>query len=187
MSNPWSSDFDPPSVLDTDRVHLESLGPEHLDIDFRALMGSRQHLTRNLHWGGMFKGGLSRDDDSKEMQRHRGEFERREAYAYAGLEPGDRNKYIACVYINPSSGSEQRQPATQLTFWVIEDEVATDLDSHLFTSLMEWLKSDWPFETVVVPFYEENERGIESATAMGLTRRDQRDDEGRIVFEWRRS
>ena len=97
MSNPWSSDFNPPGTLDTDRVHLESLGPEHLDIDFGALMDSREHLTRILQWGAMFEGGMSRDDDSKEMQRHRGEFERREAYAYAGLEPGDRDKYIACV------------------------------------------------------------------------------------------
>ena len=186
MSNPWSSDFDPPSVLDTDRVHLESLGPEHTDLDLGALSGSREHLIQSMHWGPLFDGGFSRDDDVREMTRHRGEFERREAYAYAGLEPGDGNKYIACVYINPSSGSVQ-QPATQLTYWVIEDEVPTNLDSHLFTSLMEWLQNDWPFETVVVPFYEENERGIKHAAEMGLTKNDQRDDEGRIVFEWRRS
>ena len=187
MSNPWSSDFNPPGILDTDRVHLESLGPEHTDRDLGALTGSREHLIQTMNWGWLFEGGYSRDDNLKAMQRHRGEFERREAYAFAGLDAGNRNEYVGCVYINPSSGSGQRQPTTQLTFWVIEREMATNLDSHLFASLMEWLKSDWTFETVAVPFYEGNERGIKFATEMGLTRNDQRDDKGRIVFEWRRS
>ena len=186
MSNPWSSEFNPPSVLDTDRVHLESLGPEHTDLDHGALSGSREHLIQIMHWGPLFERGFDRDDDLKELQRHRGEFDRREAYAYAGLGPDNRNQYIACVYINPSSGSAH-QPATQLRYWVIADEVATNLDSHLFTSLMDWLKSDWPFETVVVPYYEENERGIKHAAEMGMTKNDQRDDAGRVVFEWRRS
>ena len=186
MSNPWSSDFNPPGVLDTDRVHLEALGPEHTDRDLGALSGSREHLIQSMHWGPLFEGGFDRDDDLKAMQGHRGEFDRREAYAYAGLAPDDRNKYLACVYINPSSGSPQ-QPAALLKYWVIEDEMATNLDSHLFTSLMEWLQNDWPFETVIVPYYEENDRGIKHATEMGLTKSDQRDKEGRIVFEWRRS
>ena len=186
MSNPWSSDFNPPRVLDTDRVHLEVLGPEHTDIDLGALLGSREHLIRTMHWGYLFEGGRSRDVNLRALTNHRGEFERREAYAYPGLSPKDRNKYLACVYINPSSGSAQ-QPAAQLMYWVIEEELATNLDSHLITSLMEWLRNDWPFQTVLVPYYEENERGIKHATEMGLTKHDQRDDKDRIVFEWRRS
>ena len=187
MSNPWSSDFNPPSVLDTDRLHLESLGPEHLDRDFGALMGSREHLIQRMNWGPIFEAGYTMEHEISEMSRHRGEFQRREAYAYAGLNANNNDEYLACIYINPLTGTGQREPATRLTFWIIEDELATNLDSHLFTSLMEWLKSDWPFETVVVPFHDGNERCIKFATEMGLTRNDQRDDQGRIVFEWRRS
>ena len=187
MSNPWFSDFVPPSVLDTDRVHLEPLGPEHMEIDLGALSGSRDHLIHTMHWGPLFEGGFTLEDDRVAMQGHRGEFDRREAYAYAGLASDDKNKYLACVYMKPLSEAEEGRAGVRLTFWVIEDELATNLDSHLFTSLMEWIKSDWPFEIVVAPFYQENERGIKHAAEMGLTKSDQRDDEGRIVFEWRRS
>ena len=51
MSNPWSSGFTPPQVLNIDSVHLEPLSPVHSELDFAALMSSREHLNRTLRWG----------------------------------------------------------------------------------------------------------------------------------------
>ena len=82
MTHPWSTDFTPPQVLDTDIVHLEALSPVHTELDFAALMSSREHLTRTLHRGDWPHPDFTVEENRVDLQRHWDEFNRREAYAY---------------------------------------------------------------------------------------------------------
>ena len=56
-----------------------------------------------------------------------------------------------------------------LHYWVIEEELAADLDTHLLDSVLSWVDQAWPFASVSVLMREENQRGIQVASDLGLT------------------
>ena len=171
MSNPWSSRFTPPQVLNTDSVHLEPLSPVHSELDFAALMSSRVHLNRTLRWGDWPRPDFTVEENRRDLQRHWDEFNRREAYAYTVLTP-DKGKCIGCVYMMPWD-NDGGQSGMSLRYWVIEEELAADLDKHLLDSVLKWVNQAWPFESVLVVMRQENQRGIRVASELGLTFSDQ--------------
>jgi len=162
---PWSADYDPPLVLDTARVHLEPLAPEHVELDFEALMGSREHLQRTLGWGDWPRVDFTLEENLADLERHWQEFVDREGYAYTVLSP-DRSRCLGCVYLVPLPGTADDVAA--LAFWVIEPELATDLDRHLLESLTRWFDEQWSFRRVVLAENENNVRGRELAGELGF-------------------
>lgn len=163
--DPWSASFEPPRELDTERLHLEPLAPEHTELDFAALMGSREHLRSTLHWGSWPREDFTVEENREDLQRHGDEFEAREAYAYTVLAP-DRSRCVGCVYMNPAADDHPR--TISLAYWVIASELENDLDEHLLASVLEWIERDWPFDEVLVPVHAENARGHGIARARGL-------------------
>ena len=185
MSHPWSSDFTPPQVLDTDIVHLEPLSPVHTELDFAALMVSREHLPRTLHWGDWPCPDFTVEENRGDLQRHWDEFNRREAYAYTVLTP-DKEKCIGCIYMRPWDYSGEEQSRMSLRYWVIEEELPADLDIHLLDSVLSWVDHAWSFESVIVPTHQENQRGIRIATELGLTFPDQAGQANHVGLVWHR-
>jgi len=167
---PWVAAFTPPEMLTTERMHLEPLAPRHVELDFAALMGSREHLQRTLHWGDWPRADFTVQENARDLQRHEREFVAREAYAYTVLSP-DRTRCLGCVYLEPLPGGGER--TVGLAYWVIESELAAQLDRHLLENLLPWFAERWPFDEVVLLNHLDNERGAELADSLGFARDDQ--------------
>jgi len=178
----WSASFDPPAGLDTDRVHLEPLTPEHAALDHAAFMSSREHLHSTLHWGSWPRPDTTVEDNRKDLGRHEREFDAREAYAYTVLAP-DRAACVGCVYLSPVEGDPR---AVELSYWVTAAGVKAGLDEHLFAAVLAWLEQSWPFDTVVINLHVDNTRGIQIAEGAGLARTDGA-PEDHVAFTWRRT
>ena len=185
--HPWSPEFDPPTALDTDRVHLEPLHPQHTAADYAAFMSSVDHLHRTLHWGPWPRPDFTLEENRRDLERHWKEFEAREAYAFT-VQSSDRTRCVGCIYVNPvaerrlAPGVPRDPRAATLDFWVIESELATDLDRHLLAATLDWLERDWPFSVVYVPLHRENERGLAVARELGLVESPDLRYEGRVAL-----
>lgn len=180
-TGPWSAGFSPPRVLKTERVHLEPLGPRHAVMDHAAAQSSREHLQRTLHWGNWPRPDMTVDENRRDLVKHETEFKERKGYAYTVLRP-DRSGCLGCVYLSPVENDET---ATSLEYWVIERSISSNLDRHIQTSVLEWIRKEWPYSKVVMPFHKDNERGIRIAEGLGLRRADET-GEDQVTFVWRR-
>jgi hypothetical protein len=58
--------------------------------------------------------------------------------------------------------------AVAMAYWVVEDELANDLDGHLIEALLDWIERDWPLDNVVIMLHTDNTRGIAIAKKLGL-------------------
>jgi len=166
--DPWTAEFMPPMELDGPRIHLEPLGPQHAELDYAAYMSSREHLQATLHWGSWPAADDTVEQDRADLTRHMDEFVSGKGYAYTVLTP-DRSRCVGCIYLDP--GLEEfpsTGPTAALAYWVVADELDSDLDRELLQSVLQWIETDWPFVSVAVPLRVENERGCAIARDLGL-------------------
>jgi RimJ/RimL family protein N-acetyltransferase len=178
--SPWSKDFTPPETLDTERMHIEPLQPEHVELEYAAIMGSRYHLLYTLHWEDWPSEDFSIAENYQDLKNHWKMFQERSSYTYIVLSP-DREKCLGCIYMNPAG-----ENGMNLSFWVIEEEVATGLDRHLLHRVFDWIEKEWPFETVHVAHHTDNRRGIRITEGLGLAIDEDASDENNEVFVWHR-
>lgn len=177
--DPWSAAFDAPWSFDAPRVHLEVLRPEVAELDYEAFMSSREHLQRTLHWGWP-TADATLEDNRKDLARHLREHEERVAYAYTVLTP-DGSACVGCIYLKPTDGGPR---TARLAYWVVEPELATDLDRDLLATVLAWVESDWPLDAVVLRLHADNERGARVAEEAGFELVSTTDEER--VLSWRR-
>ncbi len=189
---PWfDTRYSPPTELSTSRMHLEPLAAQHVELDFAALMGSREHLQATLRWGSWPRGDFTVDENRKDLERHWQEFVDREGYAYTVLTP-DRTRCIGCIYLEPTGTRASPTNEAALAYWVIEDELATDLDGHLLAEVIAWIERDWSFDRVVIPTHIDNKRGVAVAARVALQRLDsislteESPDDAHVIAVWKR-
>jgi len=153
----------------TARLRLEPLGPEHAALDHAAVMGSRDHLRATTPWGDWPRDDLTLAEDTRDLERHRGEFDRREAFAYTVLAP-DRSRCLGCVYLAPlpRAGAPAEPRHASLIYWVTDDALADDLDHHLVEALLEWLGAAWPVDAVGLLPVSDDRRAVDRLLAAGL-------------------
>lgn len=179
----FSTAFHPPAEIRTERVVLEPLAPVHAERDYRALMSSREHLQRTLAWGDWPPADFTLEQNRRDLARHWLESLGHTAYAYAVLSP-DRARSLGCVYLVPADAAAE-VPGPRLFFWVVEPELATELDRHVLLAVLErFAGPEGPLERVVVPILETDARGLAVAAELGLERAGQRGE--RVLFLHRR-
>jgi hypothetical protein len=123
---------------------LEPLGPQHNESDHRAWTSSIEHIrsTPGFPDGGWPPdGGMSLDENRRDLQRHAEDFERRAGFTYTVLDA--ENRVIGCVYIYPVR-SDIRTAKVQS--WVSADRA--ELDQALHDVVANWLATEWPFSNV---------------------------------------
>jgi RimJ/RimL family protein N-acetyltransferase len=182
----FSPEFQPPGVFETDRVRMEPLGPRHVELDYAAFMGSREHLRRTLHWGSWPRDDMTVEENREDLSRHEAEYEAREAYAYTVLSP-DRSACVGCVYFNPESvdeGEEADPRAATMRYWVVEDRIERDLDKHVVRSFLYLVKTRFPIDRVDIPVHDDDKRGQAIMTELGLEEGEPMPN--RRVYVWRR-
>ncbi|MGI9302453.1 MAG: hypothetical protein ACR2RB_07080 [Gammaproteobacteria bacterium] len=139
-------DFAVPESLAIDRYRLEVLRPEVAEMDYDAVMSSRERLRKvfreNDHWPA---DDMPPEENIGDLERHEAEFRSRQAFAYTVLTPS-RDRCLGCVYIYPPTVAGFD---CEVYLWVRDSEIA--LDEDLYTCVRQWLSTDWPFERPAFP------------------------------------
>ena len=139
-------DFEVPMELDGDGFRLEPLGPEHNTSDHLAWSSSIEHIRATPGFAdSTWPRPMSSDDNRRDLERHRRDFEERTGFTYTVLDTDDADDtVIGCVYIYPA-----RPPTTgaEVRSWVSAGHA--ELDVPLWRAVSAWLASTWPFDAVI--------------------------------------
>jgi hypothetical protein len=138
----------PPDWVHPERVelptghHLRPIREDDIDLDFPAVMGSRDHLWAifGAPWGWP-PADLTYEDDRDELARHEREIVAHESFNYAVLD-ADESHLLGCVYVDPA---ERAGADADISWWVVVDMVATPLDAALTEVVPHWIRTAWPF------------------------------------------
>jgi hypothetical protein len=203
---PWNGRYLPPFTRRTSRVHIEPLAPRIRELDYEAYMSSVDHLFQNF-WGGVgvepstepwwFGAGawptpdITPDAGNLDAMSCWTSFGRGEAFSFSALTP-DRTKQLGCTYLWPTvDGDDPYEAANRI--WVIESELATDLDRHLLEETLAWVEEEWELNRIIHHVPRTYQRGLDIAAAAGLqevTRKarplggQERPDD--VCFQWER-
>jgi RimJ/RimL family protein N-acetyltransferase len=135
-------DFDVPLRHETADFTLEPLGPEHNERDHVAWSSSIDHIRATHGFeGSRWPHPMSLDENLRDLEQHRAEFEERTAFAYSVLDP-ESDDVIGCVYVNPAPSGDGAIVRT----WVRASHA--QLDATLRDEIVDWLRRDWPLASV---------------------------------------
>jgi hypothetical protein len=140
------SDFDVPSVLETENLRLRMLSVDDVEKDYEAVIESRE-LLHSMFGSRWPREGFTLKENLADLERHQREFLSREAFAYTVVTP-DESRVLGCVYINPTLWADAD---AEVVMWVRQSEYDKGLDPILFQAVQDRLDSSWPFDTVAYP------------------------------------
>lgn len=122
--------------------HLRPIRAADIDLDMVAVLGSQPRLFSIFGpaWGWP-PADLTREDDLDELVRHQTEIEAHESFNYA-LFDTDETALLGCVYIDPP---EKAGADAEISWWVIDDLVATPVEQELDRLIPVWISQEWPF------------------------------------------
>lgn len=142
---PWL----PPGFAPPTRVpvayghHLRPIRASDVDLDMVAVQGSQPRLWRTYGraWAWPPE-SLTHEQDRADLARHEEEMARRLSFNYA-LFDADETALLGCVYVDPPAkpGAD-----AEISWWVVDECVGTDLEAALDALVPGWIAADWPFE-----------------------------------------
>ena len=121
--------------------HLRPIHPDDVELDMVAVMGSQPRLWRiyGEAWGWP-PADMTAEQDRADLARHAAEIERHESFNYALFDP-DETALLGCVYIDPP---EKVGADAEISWWVVDDCVGTELEATLDELVPRWVAADWP-------------------------------------------
>ena len=141
-------DFQHPTRLDLPTGHhLRPIRAADTEIDFPAVMGSRDRLWAiyGEAWGWP-PATMTIEADREDLARHEREIEAHESFNYAVLDE-DEAQLLGCVYIDPPEDEPEGVGAV-VSWWVVDDAVGTPLQAALDDAIPRWLAEVWPLDGV---------------------------------------
>jgi len=135
---------------------FEVLQPKHVELDYQALMVSRNFLRRwsESTWP---EDEFLLADNLKDLEWHFEEFKGKYAFTFTILNPS-RTKCFGCIYIRPTDSIRKLSAAEKekltpypyfCSYWVIDEIRSSDLERQILFSLNNWLKTSWQFPNIV--------------------------------------
>ena len=108
-----------------------------------AVMGSRERLWSiyGEAWGWP-AATITAEADREDLARHAQEIDDHESFNYA-LFDRDETALLGCVYIDPP---EKPGADAEISWWVIDSLIGSDLDGLLAATVPAWIERDWPLE-----------------------------------------
>jgi hypothetical protein len=142
------ADFQPPMEVAGDGFVLVPLDTNVTEIDYKAYMASIEHLQKTFTFSTSWPHEkLTMEDAVKDMENEQAQWEKRESFPYAVLDP-EKARERGCVYVRPSK--KQGYDAA-VRSWVTAEEYATGFDEKLFAWAKHWVESAWRFDKVAYP------------------------------------
>ena len=125
--------------------HLRPIRADDTEIDFPAVMGSRERLWAKYGeaWGWP-PAHMTPEADREDLAHHEEEIAAHLSFNYAVL-PEDESELLGCVYIDPSDDPEHDAVAS---WWVVDDEAGGPLEQALDEYVPRWLADTWGFARV---------------------------------------
>jgi hypothetical protein len=137
-----------PERVETEAFTIRPLTVDDARMDYEAVTASRQRLTGTFgpdhDWP---PADLTLDQNRIDVAWHHKEFQRRDAFTYAVVDPAGRVE-LGCVYVQPTRA--QGYDAA-VYFWVSEAGVDRGLAGAIESEVRGWLADEWPFEAVAYP------------------------------------
>lgn len=138
------ADFVHPVTVElVDGYHLRPIKGADTEIDYPAVMGSRERLWSiyGKAWGWP-PADMTFQQDFDDLVRHEVEIEAHESFNYALLDAAE-TVLLGCVYIDPpqKAGSD-----AEISWWVVDEQVGGELEQALDELVPRWIAEDWPFE-----------------------------------------
>lgn len=163
-----------PAGTSTDRLHLRPLTVGVVELDYAAVMASREQLNRwsQTTWP---TPDFTLAENRADLERHQREHLEGVAFTYTVLNPAE-SRCLGCVYITPlPSAAAQFYPTegygANVGFWIRSDELASGLEEHLLATLRGWFAAEWPFDRVIYAISQQNPRQAALLAKTGLIRR----------------
>jgi hypothetical protein len=128
--------------------HLRPIRAADVDIDYPAVMGSRERLWAKYGdaWGWP-PATMTLEQDREDLARHEAEIASHETFNYAVLN-SDESELLGCVYIDPPPSDDPSTSDAVVSWWVVDDAVGTQLDRALEEFVPRWLNDTWGFQAV---------------------------------------
>jgi hypothetical protein len=146
MSGPWLPDgWDHPTRVDLPTGHhLRPIRADDTELDMVAVMGSQERLFSiyGKAWGWP-PVTMTAEQDREDLQHHADEIERHESFNYA-LFDADETVLLGCVYVDPPS--KVGDADADISWWVVDSCVGTDVEAALDALVPRWIADDWPLE-----------------------------------------
>jgi RimJ/RimL family protein N-acetyltransferase len=145
-----------PAELRTEEFVLRPLRATDVELDYDAVMSSREMLRR---WGG---GSWPSDDftlagNLSDLEGHESEHEQRVAFTFTVMNP-DETECLGCMYLTPFreliSWMGEKAPVevddftAVCRFWARQSRVGDGLDGRLFDAIQQWFEDEWHFGKV---------------------------------------
>ena len=122
--------------------HLRPIKETDADLDFPAVMGSRERLWSIFgpawEWP---PASMTYEQDRADLARHEAEIEAHESFNYA-LFPADESALLGCVYLDPP---ERAGADAEISWWVVDSLVGSELERELDRFVPRWVAQEWPF------------------------------------------
>jgi hypothetical protein len=142
-------DFTHPERVELEtRHHLRPIRASDVDIDFPAVMGSRERLWVKYGeaWGWP-PATMTPEQDRDDLAHHEAEIAAHETFNYAILDEGE-TELLGCVYIDPPGSRAPAGADAVVSWWVVDRMVDSDLDRELADFVPRWLDDAWGFRAV---------------------------------------
>ena len=132
----------PTWVVVCDGYHLRPIAAADVDLDYPAVMGSRQRLWSiyGQAWGWP-PASMTYQQDLDDLARHEAETAAHLAFNYALFDDAE-TALLGCVYIDPP---EKQGADAEISWWVVDGQVSTGLDRALDAMVPRWIATAWPF------------------------------------------
>jgi hypothetical protein len=124
------------------RHHLRPIRESDVDLDYPAVMGSRERLWAiyGEAWGWPPE-TMTYEQDREDLARHAAEIEAHLSFNYALFDPAE-TALLGCVYLDPP---ERAGADAEISWWVVDAAAGTDLERALEEFVPRWVARDWPF------------------------------------------
>lgn len=171
-----------PAEWRTAHLWLRVLRPDVTELDYAALMESRERLRlwSDSTWPA---DDFTLEENQRDLIEHEREWEAREAFAYTVLDSGG-TRCEGCVYVNPFATAMLRRgydprgtavaigdDAAVVSFWVRESALAAHLDRELLAGLREWFRAEWQLQEIVFRINDHQQHDRELFEGAGLFHR----------------
>ena len=127
--------------------HLRPIREADVDLDFPAVMGSRERLWERYGeaWGWP-PPTMTFEQDRVDLARHAQEMVDGLSFNYAVFDV-DEAQLLGCVYIDPPADPAEGDAV--VSWWVVDAAVGSSLEAALSEAVPRWLEERWPFRGVV--------------------------------------
>lgn len=174
----YPEDAPVPAGLRTNEFVLRMLAATDVDLDYDAVMASKEML--HLRSGGSWpREGFTLAENLSDLQGHEADFHARRGFTYTIMNP-DETQCLGCIYIYPLSVILRRagvdetvvakvgDEVAEASFWVRQERIADDLDKRVLAAVLPWLRHDFAFARLYLRAFARERRHVAIFAEAGL-------------------